>query len=455
MSVSSRDLAKSDIRSLLIKQSVPASVGILFATVNILVDAVFVGRWIGSLAIAALAVVMPLTFFIGSLGLAIGSGGGSVLSRALGSGNREKALSTFAHQIMMTFGLASLFVIAGLFFSEEILYAFGANGAIKEPAHEFFFPILLAVPFQALCMMGNSVIRAEDKTRHSMISMIVSAVANIVLDILFIKIFGWGIFGAALATAASFFLCFAYIAWFFVYKSELRLQWHHFAWHKELAGEITSLSFVTFARQGVISILSVILNHTLFAHGGEHAVTVYGIISRMLMFALFPVLGITQGFLPIAGYNYGASNYARVRESIFMSIKYAGGLAILIFIVILVFAKPITALFTNDPQVIEDTPGALRWVFAASPIIAVQLIGAGYFQAAGKATKALMLTLSKQGFFLIPLVLILPQFFGIFGVWVAFPIADVLSTIVTGLFLRKELAGELSHDNEHSHTIKN
>ena len=164
----------------------------------------------------------------------------------------------------------------------------------------------------------------------------------------------------------------------------------------------------------------------------------------MLMFALFPVLGITQGFLPIAGYNYGANNYGRVRESIFLAIKYAGGLAILIFIVVLVFAKPITAMFTSDPDVIRDTPVALRWVFAASPIIAVQLIGAAYFQAAGKATKALMLTLSKQGFFLIPLVLILPQFFGIFGVWVAFPIADVLSTIVTGLFLKKEMSTQLN-----------
>ncbi|ALM49137.1 multidrug transporter [Flavobacterium psychrophilum] len=446
MEVSSRDLAKKDIKSLLIKQSVPASIGILFMTVNILIDTIFVGRWIGSLAIAALSVVMPITFFISSLGMAIGTGGGSVLSRALGAKDREKALSTFTHQIMLTFGLSSLFVVFGIFFSDEILYAFGSAGEITKPAKEFFFPILLAVPFQALCMMGNSVIRAEDKSKHSMISMIISAISNVVLDVVFIKILGWGIFGAALATAASFFLCFAYILWFFIYKSELRLKWSHFSWHNKIAGEIASMSFVTFARQGVISVLAVILNHTLFAQGGEHAVTVYGIISRMLMFALFPVLGITQGFLPIAGYNYGANNHSRVRESVSISIKYAGALAILIFVVILIFARPITAIFTTDADVIKDTPKALRWVFAASPIIAVQLIGAAYFQAAGKATKALLLTLSKQGFFLIPLVLILPHYFGIFGVWVAFPIADVLSTIVTGIFLKKEMA-EHVNDN--------
>ena len=443
MSLSSTDLAEQSIKKLLIKQSVPASVGILFMSANMLIDAVFVGRWLGSLAIAALSVVMPLTFFISSLGLAIGAGGSSVLSRALGKGKTDKAINVFAHQIVMTFVLCSVLVVGGLFFEDEILYAFGANGKILAPAKEFYMPILLAVPFQALCMMGNSVIRAEDKTRHSMISMIISAAANIILDVLFINVLEWGIFGAAMATALSFIACFLYILWFFLFRSELKPQRKHLVFHKKVAKEITSLSFVTFARQGVISVLSVLLNHTLFAHGGEHAVTVYGIISRLLMFMLFPVQGITQGFLPIAGYNYGAENFKRVRKSITTSIWYAGALAIIIFIGILVFAKPIVSLFTTDPAVIRDTPGALRWVFAASPIIAIQLIGAAYFQAAGKATKALMLTLSKQGFFLIPLVLILPQFLGIFGVWVAFPIADVLSTLLTGIFLKKEMAAEL------------
>lgn len=443
MSVSSADLANKSIKSLLIKQAVPASVGILFMTINILIDTIFVGRWIGPLAIAALTVVMPLTFLISSLGMAIGIGGSSVLSRALGADNKEKAVNTFAHQIIMAFGLASVFVITGLFFSNEMLYAFGANGDIAEPARIFFIPVLLAVPFQALAMMGNNVVRAEDKARHAMTAMILSALGNLIMDVLFIKVLDMGIFGAALATATSFFIAFAYLVWFFIYKSELRLQLKHFKWHNKLAGEITSLSFVTFARQGVIGVLAIILNHTLFEEGGEHAVTVYGIISRMLMFMLFPVLGVTQGFLPISGYNYGAGNYGRVRESIFTAIKYAGALAIVIFAVILIFAKPIVAVFTKDPSVIEDTPGALRWVFAASPIIAVQLIGSAYFQAAGKATKALLLTLSKQGFFLIPLVLILPHFFGIFGVWVSFPIADILSTLITGLFLKKEMDTQL------------
>jgi putative MATE family efflux protein len=439
MAVTSEEYGSRDIKSLLIKQAVPASIGILFMSVNILVDTIFVGQWIGSLAIAAVTVVLPMTFFISSLGMAVGIGGSSVLSRALGSGNKEKAEKTFGNQIMMTLVLAISFVLMGILFSDEMLLLFGAQGNIVPLAKEFFFPIIISVPFLALSMMGNTVIRAEGKAKFAMFAMIIPAFVNILLDILFIKYLNMGMFGAALATAISYFTCFIFILWFFVYKSELRLKWHHLKFHFPLVKEITSLSFVTFSRQGVVSILAIILNHTLYTYGGESSVVIYGIISRMLMFALFPVLGITQGFLPIAGYNYGANNHKRVKETIFISIKYAAILASVIFVVILVFAKEIVGVFTTDAFVIAETPSALRWVFAASPIIAIQLIGSAYFQAAGKAKKALFLTLSKQGFFLIPLVLILPNFFGIFGAWIAFPISDVLSTLITYYFLNKEM----------------
>jgi len=443
MGVSTDDLGKNKITKLLFKQAVPASVGILFMTVNILIDTIFVGRWIGPIAIAALTVVTPIAFLIASIGLAIGIGGSSVLSRALGADDHEKALSAFAHQIMLTFVLSGLLVGVGLFLSEEMLVLFGAKGKILEPAKILFVPVLLAAPFQAFCAMGNSVIRAEDKSKFSMISVIIASIGNIVLDIFFIKVFGWGIFGAALATAISFIMCFVFLLWFFISKSDLKLKWKHFVVKPKLVKEITSLSGTTFSRQGVITILSVLLNNTLFTHGGEHSVTIYGIISRMLMFALFPVNGITEAFLPIAAYNYGAEKYARVKEAILVSIKYAGILAIVIYGIILLFAEPIVGMFTDDASVLKDAPNALRWVFAASPIIAVQLIGAAYFQSAGKAIKALLLTLTKQGFFLIPLILILPEYFGIFGVWISFPIADVLATLMTGLFLKREMNTKL------------
>ena len=297
-----------------------------------------------------------------------------------------------------------------------------------QPAMDFFIPVLYGVPFLALCMMGNTVIRAEGKPKFAMIAMIIPAFGNIILDVIFIKFLNLGMFGAALATSLSYFMCFVFIFWFFIFKSELRLQMHHYVLQIKIVSEITSLGFVTFARQGVVAILSIILNHTLYIHGGEISVAIYGIISRMLMFALFPILGVTQGFLPVAGYNYGAKNYVRVNETISKSIKWAAGLATVIFILILVLAEPIVAIFSKDATIIKETPSALRLVFAASPIIAIQLIGAAYFQAAGKAIPALLLTLTKQGFFLIPLILVLPNYYGIFGVWIAFPIADILSS---------------------------
>lgn len=444
MAVSSNELGTLSIKQLLIKQSVPASIGILFMSVNILIDTIFVGQWIGSLAIAAVSVVLPITFLISSLGMALGIGGSSIISRALGADNREKALQTFGNQIMMTLGLAILSVVVGFFYSDEVLLLFGANGDIMKPAMEFFIPVLYGVPFLALCMMGNTVIRAEGKPKFAMIAMIIPAFSNIFLDIVFIKFLNWGMFGAALATSISYFMCFAFILWFFIFKSELRLQVKHYVLDFKIVSEISSLGFVTFSRQGVVALLSIILNHTLFIHGGEISVSIYGIISRMLMFAVFPILGVTQGFLPIAGYNYGAKNYSRVSETISTSIKWAAGLASLIFIAILIFAEPIVAVFSTDATILKETPNALRIVFAASPIIAIQLIGAAYFQAAGKAIPALLLTLTKQGFFLIPLILILPNYYGIFGVWISFPIADVLSTLVTGFFLKREMNRKLT-----------
>jgi len=185
-------------------------------------------------------------------------------------------------------------------------------------------------------------------------------------------------------------------------------------------------------------------------------IAVYAIIGRMLMFALFPVFGVTQGFLPIAGFNYGAFKYDRVKESIYTAIKYAALVATLVFVILMVFPAEIADLFLSDrtdlpPEelltnafVLEHAPLAMRLVFAATPIIALQLIGAAYFQAVGKAVPALLLTLTRQGFFFIPLILILPFFMGELGVWLSFPIADVLATAVTGIYLLKEIKSSLS-----------
>lgn len=454
--VSAEQLGSEPIGSLLIKQAVPASIGILVMSLNILVDSIFVGNWIGSIAIAAINVVLPVSFFIGALGMSVGIGGSSIISRALGSNNQAKALKTFGNQITLTLLITITMVILGLTYVDSIIPAFGGKGRIFEPAKTYYTIVLYGVPFLALCMMGNTVIRAEGKPKFAMIAMIIPSVGNLVMDYIFIYIFDWGMAGAAWATTIGYILCFAYVLYFFISKnSELKINLSHIRLDFPILKEISSLGFVTLARQATTSVVYLLMNNILFGLGGEAMVAVYAIIGRMLMFALFPVFGVTQGFLPIAGFNYGAGKHQRVKESIYTAIKYAAILATVVFIGLVIFPAEIASLFLSSKEgmpaeelainnyVLEHIPLAMRLVFAATPVIALQLIGAAYFQAIGKAIPALLLTLTRQGFFFIPLVFILPIYFGELGVWMAFPISDILATIVTGYYLRKEVKKEL------------
>lgn len=438
------DLGTEPIGKLLIRQAVPASIGILVMSLNVLVDTIFVGNWIGAIAIAAINVVLPVSFFIAALGMAIGIGGSSIISRALGAKQLDKALDTFGNQITLTFLLTTIFVVLGLYFKDPIIQSFGGKGNIFEPAKVYYTIVLYGVPFLALCMMGNTVIRAEGKPKFAMYAMMIPSVGNLLFDYIFINVLGMGMTGAAWATTGSYMLCLLYIVWYFNSGiSVLKVRARYLKLKYAVIKEMASLGFVTLARQAVVSVTYLFMNNILFNLGGEVSVTAYAIVGRMLMFALFPVFGITQGFLPIAGYNYGAQQYLRVKKSIYIAVKYAAVLATLIFILLMAFPEGITKMFTQDLAVLQQTPSAMRWVFAATPIIALQLIGAAYFQAIGKAIPALLLTLTRQGFFFIPLILILPKFFGELGVWVSFPISDVLSTVVTGYFLNKEIKTDL------------
>lgn len=439
------ELGTEKISKLLLKQAIPASIGILVMSINMIVDTIFVGRWIGVLAIAAITVVLPIAFFISSIGMGIGIGGSSIISRALGAKKTDKAFEVFGNQISLTIALSTLFVIIGIFFGTYLLQLFGANGDIIIPATEYFQVIIWGVPFLAFAMMGNPVIRAVGKPNYAMMAMILPAIANIVLDILFIKVLDLGMYGAGLATSISYAVCGLFILWFFLSKrTQLRILPKNFKLNFNIVKEIVSLGGVTIIRQGTISLLVIILNFTLFKYGGEISIAIYGIINRVMMFALFPVLGVTQGFLPIAGYNYGANDFVRVKETIKVAILFGTIIASLIFICIMLFPSQLVSIFTKDTELLKLSPNALIISFLATPVITAQLVGSAYFQAAGKAFPALILTLLKQGFFLIPLVYILPKFFGVNGVWMSFPIADVLSTAITMLYLNRELKRNLS-----------
>jgi len=434
------ELGTQKISKLLIKQAVPATIGILVMSLNMIVDTIFVGQWIGVLAIAAITVVLPIAFLISSIGMGIGIGGSSIISRALGANNPEKAFLTFGNQICLTVILAILFVVLGSVFSVPILNLFGAKGEILPIASEYFGVIIYGVPFLAFAMMGNPTIRAEGKPKFAMYAMMVPSVLNILLDILFIKYFNWGMYGAGMATSIAYASCGLYILYFFLSsKSELQIIPKNFKLDFKIVQEIAKLGGVSIVRQSAISILMIVLNYSLYTYGGEISIAVFGIINRVMMFALSPVLGVSQGFLPVAGFNIGAKKNDRVKETIKKSIYFGSILGTLIFIGIVIFKEQIIWIFTNDATLLEKTPDAMLVVFLVTPIVTMQLIGSAYFQAAGKAMPALLLTLLKQGIFLIPLAYFLPIYYGIDGVWWSFPIADSLATIITVLVLKREV----------------
>lgn len=437
-------LGELSIWRLLYKQGLPASIGVLVLSLNIVVDTMFVGNFIGPNAIAAINVVLPIAFFISALGLAIGIGGGSIISRALGANDSSLANRTFGNQTTLTFLLTFVLGVVGLVFADTLIPMFGGKGELFDLAKTYYEIVLYGVPIQGLVMMGNNVMRAEGKPKRSMVAMIIPSVGNLLMDYVLIVHYDFGMAGAAWATVISYILSFVYIAWYYLSgESEIKLRLAYLRLRWKVIKEVASLGTVTLARQAMVSITYLMLNNILFSLGGETSVTIYGIIGRMLMFALFPVIGVTHGFLPIAGYNYGAKFYERVKESIWKAMLLACGLGLVVFVFIGYFPTGIVSAFTQDAVLLEKTPKAMVIVFAATPIIGIQLIGSAYFQAIGKAVPALLLTLTRQGFFFIPLLLILPKYYGELGVWLSFPLSDLISTVVTGWYLRKEVRNKL------------
>lgn len=433
---SSDEFGSKPINYLLRKQAIPSAIGILMLSIYGIVDTIFVGNFVGSLGIAAITVVIPITFLISSIGMGIGIGGASIISRSLGSHKTEKAEKTFGNQLTLTFILGIFFSFSCWIFLEPILVLFGAKGAILAPTIEYFTIILLGIPVLAYAMMSNSVIRSVGYPKIAMYVMIIPAIVNILLDPLFIMVFDWGIKGAAWATTLSYYFSAIYSASFFLRgKSGFNIKKTDFLISWPITREIFSIGSVTFARQGIVSLLFLVLNNNLFRYGGESAIAIYGIINRMMMMVNVPALGITQGSMPIIGYNYGAKLFGRVKLTLKTAIISGTVISVGIFSLIMIFTPNIISIFTKDQELIAKSVPALRITFLMTPLISFQLISSAYFQAIGKAVPALFLTLTKQGFFLIPLLLILPNFWQLNGIWIAFPIADFFAAIVCMSYL--------------------
>ncbi len=434
---------------LLLQQSLPASIGFLVMSFYQMVDVFFVSRYAeGEIAIAAITVVLPITFLISSFGMAIGVGGASVLARALGEGKTNKAQKTFGNQIKLTLGFVLFFVLIGYLFQDQLLRIFGANEEIIPYAKKYFNILLIGLPFLGWAMMTNNVIRAEGKPKVAMLTMIIPALSNIILDYILIYHLNMGVIGAALATSSGYILSGSYTLWFFLSgRSELSLIPDDLKLDLGLIKEITSIGSITLVRQSMFSILAIVLysqlnkwgfiayKHTLGQSGGSHAIAIYGLIRGFTLFVAFPIIGIMQGLMPIVSYNYGAKNWQRVRQSVWLAVKWTTLISIILLSIITTFPQELIGIFTEDKDLLNHTPRVFRLIFISLPIMGIGFIGGAFFQAIGKPIPALVLTLARQGLFMIPLMYILSYFLGLDGVWFSMPLGEILAGTWAGIWL--------------------
>jgi putative MATE family efflux protein len=327
-------------------------------------------------------------------------------------------------------------MILGLLFMDPLIRLFGATDSLVGYAREYLSVILLGSVLMTFSMASNSIARAEGNANIAMISMVIGMGMNIVLDPVFIFGFKMGIRGAAIATVISQFLsCVWLIIYFTGGRSSLHIKIKHLIPDFGVLGEIITLGLPAFIRHLGASVLAAVLNNTLRIYGGDMYIATAGVINRLTSFTLMPLFGLAQGFQPIAGFNFGAKKTARVKESLKISIITGTIISVFFFLIMFLFPGFLMRFFTTNEEMITIGRTVLRIVIVAMPLVGLQVLGATYFQAIGKAFPSIILGLSRQVLFLIPLAVLLPLAFGLNGVFYAFPTADILATIVTGLWL--------------------
>ena len=433
-------LAKEKIGKLLFKLSAPAMVGMLVQAMYNIVDTIFVGRAVGFMGIAGLTIVFPIQILVMAFAQTIGIGGASIISRSLGSGDMERAHKTFGNVISLVILISAAVMLIGGLYLEPVLRIFGATESILPYAAEYLGIILFGTFFFVLAVACNNVARAEGNAKVAMNTMLISAGLNLVLDPIFIFGLNMGIRGAALATVLAQGSMSLYLIYYFLSgRSTLILRVENLKIIPNIFRETMAIGASSFTRQASASIMVVIINNSLAFYGGDLTIAVFGVINRLLMFAFMPMFGIVQGLQPIIGFNFGAGNPDRVRKAIQMSILVTTGMSVVAFLSFMLFPEVLIRLFSSEQELIQLGTEAIRIITLALPLVGFQLIGASIYQALGKPLPALILSISRQVLFFIPAVLLLPLYFNLQGVWMAFPAADILAFIVTYFLVRGEM----------------
>ncbi|KUO76505.1 MAG: MATE family efflux transporter [Clostridia bacterium BRH_c25] len=437
----SKQLGEEKVSKLLLKFSIPAIIGMLVNALYNVVDRIFIGNGVGPLGIAGITIGFPIMLVIMAFGMLIGLGANSLVSIRLGEQRKEEAELILGNAMVLLIGVAMIISILGLIFLEPLLRTFGASEAVLPYAKEYLNIILLGAVAQTIGFGMNNFIRAEGNPRIAMFTMLIGAILNTILDPIFIFLFGWGIRGAAIATVLSQVVSAVWVLYYFLGgRSTLKVHARNLKLRMKIVLKIFTLGTAPFLMQLAASLLNAIMNKSLTIYGGDIAVSGMGIVSSIFMLILMPIFGINQGAQPIIGYNYGAHKFDRVKETLKLAIIAATTISCIGFIVTRIFPSQLVALFSRtDEDLIDFGARAISVFLAFLPIIGFQIVSANYFQAVGKPKHSAFLSLSRQVLVLIPALLIMPRFFGLDGLLMAGPTADLTSSIITGIFLFREL----------------
>jgi len=433
-------LGEEKMGKLLWKFSVPAIVGMVVNALYNVVDSIFVGNGVGEIGLAAVAIAFPLMILLMAFGVLIGVGASSLVSIRLGQQRMNDAEKILGNAYLLASLVMTALSMLMLVFLDPILISLGAEATVLPYARDFTRIILLGSVFMHIGFGMNTIIRAQGDPKTAMMTMFISAGINVVLNPLFIFGFKMGISGSAWATVCAQAVSAIWVTLYFTSKkSVLKLRIVNLYPDQNIIGQIIKNGMSPFLMQFAASIVAVLFNFSLLKYGGEMAMASMGIIQRVSMLLLMPLLGISQGIQPIIGFNYGAKKYDRVIEVLKLGIIAATCLSIAGFAVIQLCSAKIISLFNQNPDLIVMGAQGLKIVLGMLPILGFQLISAQYFQAVGKAKHAIFLSMSRQVILLIPLIIIMPNLFGLMGAWIATPLADLGAALITGIFLLKEL----------------
>ena len=408
-----KELGTGNVRKLLIDYSGPAIAAMMASALYNVIDRAFIGQGVSALAIAGLAITMPVMNLSAAFGAMIGAGGATLTSIKLGQQDTNSAQKVLGNVFLLNVVLGVIFMFLGLLFLDEILYFFGASDNTISYAKDFMQVILIGNVITHLYLGLNSVMRASGHPTKAMRMTFLTVLINLVLAPLFIFVFGWGIRGAASATIIAQTVAFAIIMKHFSNKDNL-LHWKReiFTFDKRIIKGIISIGMAPFMLNACACLVVILINRALTEYGGDLAVGAYGgIVNSVLMVFAMIVMGLNQGMQPIAGYNFGAQIYSRVRKVLKMTILSATCVTTFAFLVSESIPYYVARLFTTDEELIRIAIRGLRICSAAFPIVGFQMVASNFFQSIGKASKAVILSSTRQLLLLIPLLLILPAHF--------------------------------------------